>query len=145
MIKYTNEQYVRDLAKIKDEIESLIMRGHVNLNIVGLHRGSLPMAVHLSNILPAKMSIVNYQTRDGDSKEPVFALDTIALGDTIIVLDDIYDSGKTIRDTVAMIRQKYPDQYVKPMVLFGKDNEDDCSWVREHTGEWINFPWEVDF
>ena len=144
MLHYTHEQYLDDLFTIREEILTLVMRGHTNINLIGLHRGSLPMAVHLSNILPAKMSIINFQTRDGDMKTPEFAINTIEQDDTIIVLDDIYDSGHTIQEVKKMLEDMYPEQYVKPMVLFGKENEDDCYYVREHTGDWIVFPWEED-
>ena len=147
MVEYKHEEYMQGMSKIKAEIDDLIVRGHVHINVVGIHRGSLPMAVHLSNILPARMSIINYQTRDGNSKVPEFVVNTIEPHDTIIVLDDIYDSGKTITNIKDKLEKEYPGQYIKPMVLFGKDNEQDCYYAHEHTGEWIEFPWEaaVDF
>ncbi len=141
---YNHESYLHDIFKIKDEIMRLIERGHININVVGIHRGSLPMAVHLSNILPARMSVINYQTRDGNSKEPEFVINTIEPHDTIILLDDIYDSGKTISTIKDKIENEYPGQYVKPMVFHGKENDDDCFYCNEHTGEWIVYPWEVD-
>ncbi len=144
MYNYSQEAYLEDMRKIKDKIDNLILRGHVDINVVGIHRGSLPMAVHLSNVLPARMSIINYQTRDGNSKTPEFVVDTIEPGDTIIVLDDIYDTGKTIRDIKEKLSKEYASQYVIPMVLFGVDNSDGCYYARERTGEWVQYPWETE-
>ena len=39
-------------------------------HVVGIYRGSLPMAVHISNIRNVPMSIVGFQTRDGKDKNP---------------------------------------------------------------------------
>ena len=34
-------------------------------HVVGIYRGSLPVAVHISNVFEVPMSIVGFQTRDG--------------------------------------------------------------------------------
>lgn len=144
MYYYAHEDYLDDVFAIKQYVEMLIQRGH-NVNVVGIHRGSLPIAVHLSNILPdVDMSIIKFQTRDGCCKEPTWLLNTSKSFDTFVVVDDIYDSGKTITEVKEWLVEQHPEQYVKPWVLFGKDNDVDCSYTRPHDGEWIVFPWELD-
>ncbi len=144
MYYYSHDAYVQDLFKIKSYVENLIHRGH-KVNIVAIHRGSLPMAVHLTNIIPGtQMSIIKFQTRDGNDKAPEWILNTSEEGDTMVVLDDIYDSGKTIKSVDNWLNVQYPDKYITSYVLFGKENNINCNYVREHDGSWIVFPWELD-
>ena len=39
-------------------------------HVVAVYRGSLGMACHISNMKDIPMSIVGFQTRDGDDKKP---------------------------------------------------------------------------
>ena len=113
--KETNtSKYNCDIGSIYEKNKEL-----VNPHIVGIYRGSLPIAVHLSNLLKCPMSIIKFQAIDGDDKEPVFLLDNITDDSDLIVVDDIYDSGTTMR-------------IIKPLL----DNK------HENMGKWVVFPWE---
>ena len=39
-------------------------------HVIGIYRGSLLMASHISNMRDVSMSIVGFQTRDGEDKKP---------------------------------------------------------------------------
>ena len=60
-IYYDWVDYTYDIKQVKD-----FKFDHV----VGIYRGSLPMAVHISNVFDVPLSIVGFQTRDGKDKEP---------------------------------------------------------------------------
>ena len=57
---YDWQDYEVDMRRVKD-----FKFDHV----VGIYRGSLPMAVHVSNVFDVPMSIVGFQTRDGKDKD----------------------------------------------------------------------------
>ena len=114
-------------------------------HVVGIYRGSLGMAAHISNFFEVPMSIVGFQTRDGEDKEPYMIKAEYGLkSDTtrILVVDDIYDSGYTMKEVIKMLSH-YSANKIQGFCLFGKDNDLNVSCANIHDGSWIVFPWET--
>ena len=122
-------------------------------HVVGIYRGSLGMAAHVSNCFSVPMSIIGFQTRDGKDKEPYWMHNALEEnnpdtdGQTIMVVDDIYDTGNTMRKVMNFIIKERTRPSAYPEVighcLFGKKNEDKVSYSQYHDGSWIVFPWET--
>ena len=124
-------------------------------HVIGIYRGSLTMASHISNVREVPMSIVGFQTRDGNDKEPywihnateVEKLEPYAEGSTILVVDDIYDTGHTMNNVIDFIKRNRTRPSSMPNVLgyclFGHENSNDIIYTNEHDGSWIVFPWET--
>ena len=124
-------------------------------HVIGIYRGSLGMAAHISNVKNVPMSIVGFQTRDGDDKKPYWIhnateptnLGPYADGQTILIVDDIYDSGYTMKNVIEFVKtaRKKPSAYptVIGYCIFGKENAEEIVYSQEHDGSWIVFPWET--
>ena len=120
-------------------------------HVVGIYRGSLPMAVHISNVFEVPMSIVGFQTRDGKDDEPYMIHKTGEAPKQVLVVDDIYDSGYTMKKVIESlshyraISSTYPTTAynIQGFCLFGKENKLNVSYANEHDGSWIVFPWET--
>ena len=140
---YYYDQYTKDIRHWIQHFEKF-PRPH----IVGIYRGSLPLATHLSNVLKCPMSIIRYQSRDGSDEKPEWVINNMGFtstwktpGETTIVVDDIYDTGRTMRAIQQMDEFKYhPD--VVYTCLFGSKNEDHVGYLNERISRWIVFPWE---
>lgn len=146
---YTHEMYEEDISKIKDIIGDKTK--YASVHLVSLYRGSLPMGVRLSNELDLPLSIIDYQTRDGESKEPVLIKNAgILRSDVLYVLDDIYDLGLTMNKAREYLMELFPFNRIEGITLVrNKANEHlhkDCAWVqslRTTNGEWVVFEdWE---
>lgn len=112
-------------------------------NIVGVYRGSLGLAGHISNVLDLDMSVVQYQTRDGADEYPSLVINKIKDEQPIVLIDDICDSGKTMSDLSMFLKKEYPNNYLLRICIFGNKETGSISlYVREHDGSWIVFPWE---
>ena len=124
-------------------------------HVVAVYRGSLGMASHVSNMKDIPMSIVGFQTRDVDDKKPYWIhntteADTSWLDDSdgkhILVVDDIYDTGRTMNKVQEFIKRERTKPSIMPRVsgycLFGKENAKNIVYSNEHDGSWIVFPWE---
>lgn len=133
---YLYEDYISDIGSIYEKNKEL-----VNPHIVGIYRGSLPIAVHLSNLFKCPMSIIKFQAIDGNDKEPVFLFDNIKDDSDLIIVDDIYDSGTTMRIIKPLLDNKQSNS-IKYMTLFGYINPDDVEYIHENIGKWVVFPWE---
>ena len=146
---YTHEMYEEDINKIKEIISDKAK--YASVHLVSLYRGSLPMGVRLSNELNLPLSIIDYQTRDGDSKEPFLIKNAgIVRSDVLYVLDDIYDLGYTMNKAREYLMEIFPYNKIEGITLVrNKANErlhTNCSWVqslRSSNGEWVVFEdWE---
>ena len=99
------------------------------------------MAVHISNVFDVPMSIVGFQTRDGKDTEP-YMIKTGKAPTQILVVDDIYDSGYTMKSVIQFLSH-YSTDRIQGFCLFGKENKLNVSYANEHDGSWIVFPWET--
>ena len=129
---YTWRDYEADISRVKD-----FKFDHV----VGIYRGSLPMAVHISNVFDVPMSIVGFQTRDGKDKQP-YMIKSGEAPTKLLIVDDIYDSGYTMRSVIRMLSH-YTTDRIECFCLLGKKNNFNVSYANEHDGSWVVFPWET--
>ncbi len=122
-------------------------------HVIGIYRGSLGMATHVSNLKDIPMSIVGFQTRDGSDKDPywihnateVEKLEPYSEGQTILIVDDIYDTGHTMKKVIDFVKKSRTKPSTMPNIigycLFGK-GDSEVIYSQEHDGSWIVFPWE---
>ena len=59
----------------------------------------------------------------------------------LLVIDDIYDTGKTFR-AIKELPEFHNNPDYSLFALFGNKNEDGVSYIHEQRGRWIVFPWE---
>jgi hypoxanthine phosphoribosyltransferase len=109
--------------------------------IVGLTRGGLTPAVHLSNANDIKMLPLACSFRDAPDIEMYKKdLEIIKKYNNILIVDDIYDSGKT----VAKIREDLSEKTLKFYTIYSTDETAvDYYNVVKKTDDWIIFPWEI--
>tara|TARA_B100000678_G_C17849314_1_gene358528 strand:- start:41 stop:511 length:471 start_codon:yes stop_codon:yes gene_type:complete len=139
---YYYDEYYYDVATLVQRYKKITYP-----HIISIYRGSLPLGVHLSNILKCPLSIVKYQSRDGQDSKAEWLLNLTnerknpKFFPHLIVVDDIYDTGKTFRAVKALPEfHNNPDYSL--MALFGNDNDDGVHYLHEQLYRWIVFPWE---
>ncbi len=143
-VYYTASDFDRDINLILERLAK-----EENIHLVSLYRGSLPLGVRLSNITSAPLSIIQFQTRDGNDSEPKLVVDKeIKPDECIVLLDDILDTGLTLQKTYEFMRKKYPKNKIIGFTLFLNLQYnillDWCTSLNFSEGEWIVFePWEV--
>lgn len=142
MYDYTCEQYNEDLNKI----EKYIKDNYKKVHLFAPAYGGLPMGVALKNRLNCKMSIVKMSHYDGEDKVARFLhLAEVHTDDTLIILDDLWDTGKTIKETETLLNYTFKKHSVSVITLIGRkeDTQRNHWYTREHPGQWIKFtPWE---
>jgi len=83
---YTFEEYESDVKSLKKTLSDI-----ENLHLIAVYRGSIPLVVHLSNLLDCEMSIIKLQTSNGRETKPQFLSNNIKEKDNLVVIEDIYD------------------------------------------------------
>ena len=142
-IYYSWKDYAQDMKEVKTlEFD----------HVVGIYRGSLGMAAHISNVFNVPMSIVGFQTRDGTDKEPYMIHKSEGVPTQLLVVDDIYDTGRTMNKVIKFLEtaplrfgmmSNYSEVRIQGFCLFGKANDRNIIYSQEHDGSWIVFPWET--
>ena len=77
---YTFEEYENDIKSLKD-----MLRGIKNIHLIAMYRGSIPIVVHLSNLLNCEMSIIKLEISNSN------ALNKEELKDEIEINDECLD------------------------------------------------------
>jgi len=140
---YTWEDYDEDMAHLAFTTAEL---NELDFDhVVGIYRGSLGMAAHVSNAFGVPMSIIGIQTRDGKDKDPYWIHNLIDVETKkVLIVDDIYDTGYTMKKVInhCLLHSSW-DCEVISWCLFGKSNDHNVMYSQEHNGLWVVFPWEI--
>ena len=118
--------------------------------VLGIARGGLPIAGGLAYALDAKavgtMNVEFYTGVDAHLDEPVVLpplLDMDAVtGSSVLVVDDVADSGKTLALVLEMVAERVAT--ARTAVLYDKPRSvirPDYAWRK--TDLWIEFPWSA--
>jgi hypoxanthine phosphoribosyltransferase len=177
---YTFEEYESDIKSLKD-----MLGGIENIHLIAMYRGSIPIVVHLSNLLNCEMSILKLEISNGNAlnkeelkdeieiknegldellsiskklnkgmylKRETYKPNTINLPqfisnnfketDNLVVIEDIYVTGKTIRLIQQLMKEEYSNHSVCYYSLFGRKNDDGVVYIKENNKKWVTFPWE---
>ena len=125
--------------------QSIKNQGRTFSLIVGVERGGLIPAVHLSHLLDTPMDTLLWQTRDGAFKEKdkTSMSAVIGAGGDILVIDDINDSGTTLSE----IDQCY-GRITTAALTERASSKHKCNYVGMpiyQDIDWVIFPWEQKY
>ena len=97
--------------------------------ILGIARGGLSIAQMLGEY---------YDLR------AVYAINTIGYDETVIV-DDIVDSGDTLFEVLALLKDRYPHiTFYSASLFYKKTAKIAPNWYVKEPAGWIDFFWTVD-
>lgn len=135
-----NKQYItwKQIDEIVDKFD-VCKNGH----IVTLYRGGLPLGVMLSNRYNIPLSILDYQSYDGNSKEVDFIKNSnVTSNETIYLVDDIADTGNSIQKALDYLYKNFPYNKIVIYTIVGKNtNPRKWNYSIEYRN-WVVFPWE---
>lgn len=109
--------------------------------------------VTLSHLMAQALNIRNLFTLNSIHYEKETKLDTfnifnipdLTLAKKVLIIDDIIDSGETMKEILKLLKEKFPNVQFKIATLFYKQTAllKPDFYVKE-ANEWIDFFWEVD-
>ena len=141
---YSYELFVKDIQVLVDKC-----RDFEPEILLAVARGGLT----LSHLMAQAMDMRNLYTLNSIHYEGELKLDTfnifnipdVSHAKKVLIVDDIVDSGETMREILKVLSEKFPNVEFKLATLFYKKTavlRPDYS-VRE-ANEWIDFFWEID-
>lgn len=118
--------------------------------LIGIARGGLT----LSHAIAEGLNIRNIQTLSTELYDTTKKRDALSIkgfcefGDAkrVLVVDDIADSGETLKAIMEMLHTRHPKVEFKTATLFYKKTSvyEPDFWINE-ADDWIDFFWERDF
>lgn len=117
--------------------------------IVGISRGGLSMAQMLGEYYDIRkvyaMNTIGYDdTKKLDSIQ-VFNVPDLSSTKSVLIVDDIVDSGDTIIAVLEVLNARFPDIVVYVASLFYKKSAKiEPNWYAKEATQWIDFFWSVD-
>ena len=140
--KYYYDDYYNDISEVVKKYSRI-----KNPHIVGVYRDSLPVAVHLSNVMKCPLSIVKIEddkarwlinhTEDRDIRPndcPLFPL--------LIVVDINYGTGNSFR-AIKQLPEFVQNPDYNLFSIFGNQNEDRVFYKYEQIYNKIILPWHL--
>ena len=119
-------------------------------SIVGIARGGLTLAHAMAEGLKIrKVETLRTELYDGSSKRDcisIFGSCDLKSVSRVLVVDDISDSGETLKNTMEYLESEYPEVAFQSATLFYKSTSvyKPHNWINE-ANQWIDFFWERDF
>ncbi len=119
-------------------------------SIVGIARGGLTMAhavsegLNIRNVQTLRTELYDDTTKR--SQISLYAQCDFKNIKKVLVVDDIADSGETLKAVMEHLRSKSPDIEFKVATLFYKESSafEPDFWINK-ADTWIEFFWEKDF
>ena len=152
MKKYLTTQEIDNSLNDCVDLINKNISGIQKPHILSIYRGSLSIGVQLSHYLKAPLSVIDFQSYDGDSKEPNLIKNAgVTAEDILIIIDEICDKGVTLKITEEYIRNIFPNNKIIIYTIVGsKEHPPHYNYSIEHKvnpetneKEWIVFPWEI--
>ena len=140
-MNYTYEHYINDIYTVYKAILEKQVKYDI---IIGIQRGGLIPAVHLSNLLKVPMQCLQWSTRDGEVRDGSNQHIICNNNKNILLVDDIIDDGRTVKeiytnywkmDTAVLIYNNINSYNIVPEYFAWSLN-------RKETPDWINYWWE---
>lgn len=142
-MKFKNKIYIEynDVLSMCNNLEYDVSKMKPDL-IVGITRGGLLPAVHLSHCLGIPMDTLAWRTRDNPQTEYNDNINAMLIAKkTVVFVDDINDTGRTFTE----IKQEYRGgHFVSLVEKVGSTFRSDASSLQLKDDRWIVFPWEKD-
>ena len=141
---FEKEDFIDSLNKIVEQIENSNWSPNV---IISINRGGCVPGIYLSHRLNLKHKVIDIQLRDSN-RSPDFKLvkQKIKRFDNILLVDDINDSGKTLK-TIYDLSNVYLKKIYNATLIYNQESIIKTDFYgrmikRSEDKNWYVFPWE---
>ncbi|HIO70628.1 MAG TPA: phosphoribosyltransferase [Campylobacterales bacterium] len=142
---YSYSQFLKDVKSLGSLLENRDFSA-----IIAVARGGLTISHFLSNLLNIRsVYSINSISYSGTTKLEdihIFGLPHLQDEKSILVVDDISDSGKTLTKVVENLQHLYPDTNFHTLTIFYKSTSSfqPNYYIHKIEDTWIDFFWGTD-
>ncbi len=142
-VYYPYQEFKEDLKILTQKIDQKFDA------IIPIARGGLSMALMLAEYYDIRevyaINTIGYEGMQKLDEVKVFNIPNLQDAKTVLIVDDIVDSGDTLIEVLKVLKKEYPAVIFLSASIFYKPTADiePTWWVKEAT-EWIEFFWSED-
>ena len=146
MFDYKYSQFIKDINKAKYILEKSDISA-----IIAISRGGLTLAHFLGERLDIRrvysINSISYNGNEKLKEINIFGIPNLESEQTILIVDDIADSGRTLNKVINILQDRYPDREFLTFTIFYKESSiiKPNYFIYQAKDKWINFFWEIDF
>ena len=143
MFYYSYELFREDMKELVKRLD------YTPDAVLGIARGGLTMAHFLGIALDMRevyaINAISYFNKQQDEDIKIFNIPNLGDARRVLIVDEIIDSGKSMKKILEVLTEINPDIEFKTAVLFHKPTAiyKPDYYIRS-ANEWIEFFWEVD-
>jgi len=142
-IYYPYEEYKQDLKTLISKIDQSFD------GILGIARGGLSMAQMLGEYYDLRevyaINTIGYDDTEKKESVEVFNIPDLKSSNTVLIVDDIVDSGDTLIEILKVLEAKYPKiTFVTASLFYKKTAKITPTWYVKEPKGWIEFFWSED-
>ncbi len=137
LFKKDTQELVNKCRIFEPEILLAVARGGLTLSHL------MAQALNIRDLYT--LNSIHYEGEKKLDTFNIFNIPDLSWANRVLIVDDIIDSGETMKEILSILKEKFPNIEFKIASLFYKTTaliKPDFS-VRE-ANEWIDFFWEVD-
>lgn len=140
---YSYENFLNDTKVLTQKIDQKFD------GIIAIARGGLSLAQFLGEYYNTRevysINTIGYEDTEKLESVEVFNIPKLKNANTVLIVDDIVDSGDTLVEVLKVLRQTYPNIGFKTAALFYKKSAKIApDWYVQEADTWIEFFWTVD-
>ena len=144
-IYYSYQEFIQDIKVM----QKLISSDEVD-TVVAISRGGLTFGHFLSESLNIRkvfsINSISYNETQKLKNIEIFGVPDLKNSKKVLVVDDIADSGRTLKSVMEKLESIYSDVDFKSATLFYSENSIyEPTYFIHKSSEWIEFFWSEDF
>ncbi|MEN9560789.1 MAG: hypothetical protein RIQ56_62 [Candidatus Parcubacteria bacterium] len=144
MLLLTWEEVMEDTARVGKEIQS---SGFVPEYLVGITLGGLAPLLFLAKQLGIRNVLTiaanSYDNQNRRDLQILHMPNVDLTGKRVLLVDEIVDSGETMRVLTELLRERLGATELKTAVVVKKEGSSFTpDFFARSTTEWVEFPWE---
>jgi xanthine phosphoribosyltransferase len=146
MVYYGYEQFVEDVKKLVIKISA----EYDPDTLIAVARGGLTLghayALATDNRQLISINSILYEGNQKGKVCEIFNIPELGKAKKVLILDDIVDSGQTIKEVFNYLTHHFPEVEFKIASIFYRPTAIiQPDFALYETDEWIDFFWEVDY
>ena len=145
------EKYYYGYDEFKDDVKELVelTKPYNADTYLAIARGGLTLGHFMANALDTRrlytLNSIHYNGEEKLDTFDIFNVPSLDDAKRVLIIDDIIDSGETMREIIKLLKVKYPNTEFKTATIFYKTSAVlKADFALKEAHEWIDFFWEVD-
>jgi xanthine phosphoribosyltransferase len=141
---YGYDEFLGDVIALSKKIEEFKPD-----TLLAVARGGLTLGHFIAQALDTRrlfaLNSIHYNKEKKLDTLEIFNVPNLSEAKRVVIIDDIVDSGETLKGVIELLQKEYPNCEFKLATIFYKPTAIiEADYRAKEAHEWIDFFWEVD-